>query len=225
MLRAALLVFAKEPIPGAVKTRLTTLLTPDEAASLYAAFLKDAWSQYQKIEADLRLYVPPPMKPGSEWIPKQAPIFTQQGSGLGERMLMAFLETFKAGYERIVIVGTDHPTLPDDFLEMAFEALNERYSMVIGPSEDGGYYLLGMNEWYPEAFELMHYSHPDVFKQTLARIETTEASLSILPKWYDVDTPQDLVRLKADLKNLPENVAQNTRHFVQILTKNYPQVL
>jgi len=139
-------------------------------------------------------------------------------------MLFAFLETFKAGYERIVIIGTDHPTLPTMFLEMAFDALKERYGMVIGPTDDGGYYLLGMNEWYPEVFENMTYSHPEVFQQTLDRMEETNATITILPEWYDVDLPKDLSRLIADLAESPPMIAQNTRQFVKILTKRYPQL-
>jgi len=223
-LQTALLVFAKQPIPGAVKTRLTTLLTPEEAAGLYTAFLKDALAQYATLGTDIRLYLAPPGDIPPEWLPERARVFHQNGNDLGERMLFAFLETFKAGYERIVIIGTDHPTLPTMFLEMAFDALKERYGMVIGPTDDGGYYLLGMNEWYPEVFENMTYSHPEVFQQTLDRMEETNATITILPEWYDVDLPKDLSRLIADLAESPPMIAQNTRQFVKILTKRYPQL-
>ncbi|MBN8588263.1 MAG: TIGR04282 family arsenosugar biosynthesis glycosyltransferase [Rhodothermia bacterium] len=223
-MQTALLVFAKQPIPGAVKTRLTTLLTSEEAADLYTAFLKDALAQYATLGADIRLYVAPPGNIPPEWLPESVRVFHQKGKGLGERMLFAFLETFKAGYERIAIIGTDHPTLPTTFLEMAFEALKDRYSMVIGPTDDGGYYLLGMNEWYPEVFENMTYSHPDVFEQTLGRMEETDATVTILPEWYDVDLPNDLSRLITDMAESPTQIAQNTRQFVKILTNRYPQL-
>ena len=200
-MKDALIVFAKAPVPGEVKTRLTSVLTEKEAARLYAAFLCDALDQYAALEADVRLYWGSPLDAvPSDLVPTDVQMFEQQGEGLGARMQRAFLETFAAGYERVVIIGTDHPTLPSAFVEEAFRALHEPLSVAIGPSEDGGYYLLGMNEFYPQLFAGMQYSHADVFKETLARAEKTSSALTVLPPWYDVDTPEALRRLRADLE-------------------------
>lgn len=221
-MKEALLVFARIPEPGNVKTRLTTLLTDDEAARLYEAFLHDALKQYQDLGVAVRLYLSPPAgNPDRKLAELVTSVHMQQGKELGERMQHAFLESFLAGYQRLVIVGTDHPTLPTAFVEQAFEALAEPLSICLGPSEDGGYYLLGMNDLYPQLFQDMTYSHADVFQQTLERALTTNAALTVLPSWYDVDTPEDLYRLAAELDG-NERIAPQTRAVIHALRNTYP---
>jgi rSAM/selenodomain-associated transferase 1 len=220
--RTALIVFAKVPVPGQVKTRLTNRLTPEEAAALYAAFLGDAFDQYRSLEAALRLYLAPHAGAlPAGLVPPHVEVRLQKGEGLGERMLHAFLETFAAGYEQIVIIGTDHPTLPTAFIEAAFDALAGPPAICIGPSDDGGYYLLGMNECYPELFVGMSYSHSAVFEQTMARAAGTPASLTVLPLWYDVDTPASLQRLNEDLRSEPAE-ASRTRAVMAALQAAHP---
>ena len=210
-MKNALIVFAKVPAPGQVKTRLTSVLTEKEAARLYEAFLRDALDQYAALEADVRLYWGSPLDAVPDTLtPADVQAFAQAGDGLGARMQQAFLETFAAGYERVVIIGTDHPTLPSAFVEKAFRVLQEPLSITIGPSEDGGYYLLGMNEFYPQLFAGMQYSHAGVFAETLARAGQTSAALTVLPPWYDVDTPAALHRLRLDLES-PDVQAPHTR--------------
>lgn len=221
--RSALIVFAKYPEPGRVKTRLTPALTPDEAATLYRAFLLDALDQYTALPADIRLYLGP--SEGTTTLrdgPPGVKQFVQQGAALGERMARAFQETFAAGYQRAVIIGTDHPTLPTAFVEQAFDAIASSASLSIGPSADGGYYLLGMSTFYPELFEGMQYSHEDVLEDTLARAKETAAHLTLLPPWYDVDHPEDLQRLVDDLSDSP-NLAPRTRATLRALDFAVPK--
>ncbi len=223
--REALIVFAKVPVPGTVKTRLTALLSPEEAAALYEAFLYDALRQYAQLGADVRLYLSPTeatMPAGL--VPEGVTVWTQSGAGLGERMSHAFLETFVHGYAAAVIIGTDHPTLPSAFVVEALRQLHEPGAIVIGPSDDGGYYLLGMNAFYPELFEGMTYSHEDVFAQTLERMERTPASSAIMPAWYDVDTPDTLLRLVQELGEAPEGVLPATRAVLTALQGRYPEL-
>ena len=220
----ALIVFAKIPQPDKVKTRLTTLLSPEEAAGLYEAFLLDALSSYLSLAADVRLYLGPPVDRVPDTLAIDGvSIHEQSGDGLGARMAHAFVNTFMAGYERAVIIGTDHPTLPLPFVEQAFLLLDEPYTISIGPSEDGGYYLLGMNEFYPQLFQDMSYSHAGVLRDTLERAASTSAETQILPSWYDVDTPNELQRLVADLA-ISEEDLPHTRAFVERLRKKYPQL-
>lgn len=203
--RAALLVFARLPVPGEVKTRLLPALSGEEAARLYDAFLRDALDQYRALGADLRLYLAPPADPiPPDLAPDGVQVLVQHGPDLGARLLRAFVESFAAGYERLVVVGTDHPTLPAAFVEAAFDALAEPLSVCIGPSDDGGYYLLGMNELYPQLFQGMRFSRPDVFDETMARAAQTNAALTVLPPWYDVDTPATLLRLAQELASMPD---------------------
>lgn len=208
---AVLLVFAKRPRPGHVKTRLTPVLTPEEAARLYEAFLHDALALYAQLDVDVRLYLAPPLpEDGLDDCPASVTVHEQRGAGLGGRLKQAFREALTAGYERAAVVGTDHPTLPPAFVRKAFAALTADASVCIGPSDDGGFYLLGMNAFYPQLFEGMTYSHDDVFTDTLARVGTTGAQLTVLPRWYDVDTPADLQRMIGDLSG-SEITADRTR--------------
>jgi hypothetical protein len=216
----ALIVFAKCPEPGRVKTRLTPVLTPGEAARLYAAFLQDALARYRRLDGvDVRLYLgAPPSEDCAALLPAGLEWHEQEGDGLGPRMRSAFQETRTAGYDRAVLIGTDHPTLPMAFVRQAFEALRAPRSICIGPSADGGFYLLGMHGAYPVCFEDMTYSHPRVFEDTLARIGQTNAQLTVLPRWYDVDTPDDLARLVGALEDEDASAPlPNTRQVVEAL--------
>lgn len=224
-----LLVFAKEPKPGSVKTRLagvTSDLNPAESARLYTAFLQDALRQYAMLgsllDADLdvhlywagdpahaTLFTEPDDGNVSE-APGPVTIRRQEGDGLGPRMRNAFQNAFDEGYSRAVVIGTDHPTLPTPYVEEAFAALQDRSSVCIGPSTDGGYYLLGMSTYVPAVFEDMTYSHSHVFKNTLRRAARTDADVIVLPEFYDVDTPDTLRRMLMDLRD-DDAVAPHTR--------------
>ena len=196
-----LLVFAKVPRPGDVKTRLTPVLTPAEAAELYEAFLRDALDQYAALEADVRLYLAPPLPEDDRLdLPARVTVHEQRGEGLGARMAQAIRAALAAGYARASVVGTDHPTLPLAYVRQSFRALAADDAVCIGPSDDGGFYLLGMSTFYPQLFDGMTYSHGDVFTDTRARADATDARLTILPRWYDVDTPDALARLMGDLR-------------------------
>ena len=238
---ACLLVFAKRPEPGRVKTRLTALLTPDEAATLYEAFLRDALSAYAGLAREeggphVRVHFAPEpgfvhkepgarAEPFADFVPAGVQAHLQRGDGLGQRMHHAFLDAFAAGYERVAIVGTDHPTLPLDFVRMAFELLREPRRVVLGPSEDGGYYLMGLNECYADLFD-MDYSHAAVFDDTLQAVSYTAAEPVVLPPWYDVDTPADLARLAADLRAEQDPIAKaltrRTNETLARLVRLYP---
>lgn len=221
----ALIVFAKVPEPNKVKTRLTTLVSPEWAANLYEAFLMDAIDLYRTFPVDVRLYFTDMKeKVPEKFAPAGVALFTQKGRGLGNRMATAFAETFVQGYERAVIIGTDHPTLPVSFVEEAFRQIEDPYSITIGPSEDGGYYLLGMNEFYPQLFRDMTYSHDQVFNETVSRAGQTSASLNVLPVWYDVDTPDTLQKLLLDLEDCEQDLI-HTRKTIAEMKEHYPALI
>lgn len=201
-----LLVFAKVPRPGRVKTRLTPPLAPEAAARLYNAFLRDALDVYaaQATGEDplglgepvaVRLYLNEPAPPGLA--PEAVRVFEQAAGGLGEKMADAFAHAFAAGYERVVVVGTDHPTLPVALLGEAFRQLREPLACVVAPSDDGGYVFLGLNDLVPDIFE-MDYSHRYVFVDTLDRVSRNSMTPVVLPGHYDVDDGDDLDRLLAE---------------------------
>lgn len=241
---AALIVFAKPPVPGRVKTRLTPPLSPEDAAHLYGAFLQDALDQYQGLGVTIRLFLafdgfPPgtgiPVQDGDRcaqwgnmsahwgdmyprWVGEN--VFRQKGEGLGERMRQAFEETFAAGYRRVILIGTDHPTLPSAWIQEGFSLLDGQGAVVLGPTGDGGFYLIGMNESFSQVFEGMTYSHEAVFEQTAARVASCGASLQTLPEWYDVDTFDDLKRLAADMRR-ESTGAMRTRAMLWCLSERY----
>ena len=214
-------------MPGQVKTRLSPPLSQEEAALLYEAFLGDALEVYAAADAFgldesvvVRLYLA-----GAESRPgafAQGSITThrQKGDGLGPRMLRAFAETFAAGYERIVIIGTDHPTLPPAFVGEAFRALSEPFTVVLGPSTDGGYYLLGLNELYAPLFE-MEYSHGSVFEHTLERAIEEGARPVVLPEWYDVDDMGSLQRLVHEWRE-GASIPSRTEFALKVLLEAHP---
>jgi rSAM/selenodomain-associated transferase 1 len=212
----AIIVFAKTPRPGEVKTRLTPEISPSDAAELYAAFVIDSLEQYRQLGPDIRLYVPDP-EGFSDAIDTGLQPLRQRGAGLGPRMSNAFLETFAAGYGRVVIVGTDHPSLPVAFVEKSLDALQESGAGVIGPAEDGGYYLLGMSDFRGILFDGMAYSHRGVFEETLSRMVDCNLRVTVLPEWYDVDEIGDLVRLRDDLSG-SASVAPRTRAVLDMLS-------
>ena len=193
MRRSALIVFGRPPVAGKVKTRLTSLLTTQEAADLYAAFLQDALTQYRTTNADVRLYLTEVHDLDFSLL--GASCHLQIPGTLSVKMAAAFQETFALGYERVVIIGTDHPTLPDAYLLAAFEALSRAPAVVVGPTDDGGYYLLGMTRYYGELLHDMTFSKADVMTNTLRRARLTDACVVKLPAWYDVDNPSDLQHL------------------------------
>ena len=201
--RPVLLVFAKVPRPGRVKTRLTPPLSPGWAARLYDAFLRDALDLFAgrshgadplglAEHLDVRLYLDE--DPPAGLAPPGVEVRRQQGDGLGPRLALAFAQAFADGYERAVVVGTDHPTLPPALLGEAFRQLREPMTCVVSPSDDGGYVFLGLNDLAPGVFE-MDYSHALVFEDTLRQAVAAGLSPVVLPGHYDVDEAADLERL------------------------------
>jgi len=210
----AIIVFAKNPTPGKVKTRLGSVLGLEAAADLYGALLIDTLLRCSQSDAALRLYLSPTTEPISTTVaPFDEKRLRQRGSSLGPRMKHAFEDTFDEGYGPIVIIGSDHPTLPLSIIEHAFTELRRPDTVVIGPSHDGGYYLLGLSEPSGVLFDDMTYSHPDVFVQTVARARSAGLSVATLEPWYDVDTAQDVRQLAADLSD-DETACPNTRRWL-----------
>lgn len=193
---AALVIMAKDPEPGKVKTRLG--LDPQDAADLHAAFLKDlAWLHLGR-RYDVILAVHPPERRHALG---QALGFLktigQEGRDLGERMSGA-VRTALAGYRRVAVIGSDLPTLGSATVEAAFKALDS-HELALGPSLDGGYYLVAMRRELP-IFDGVPWSTPRVLAGTLARAETEALAVHLLPELRDIDTPQDLAVLARNVE-------------------------
>jgi rSAM/selenodomain-associated transferase 1 len=196
-------LFAKPPRAGRVKSRLVPPLTEEEAAGLYTAFLGDL-AEMLGAEGDAWrwwVYSTDPEEQETLW-PAAAPRPTgwrrQVGVDLGERMHEALSELLAERAEAAVLIGSDHPTLSPAFLEEAFDLLANA-DVVLGPSLDGGYYLVGTNRPQPSLFEGVAWSTPSVLQQTLERIRGAGLRAAFLPPWYDVDTAADLHFLRTHL--------------------------
>lgn len=200
--RRALIIFAKTPLPGAVKTRLVPPLTPEDAADLYACMLQDTLALAQPL-VGITPFIFYQEDPGAAdyfaAIAPGVPAAPQQGEALGERMRRAFMAIFGAGFSEVAIIGSDAPDLPAEYLYEAFTQLEyEHTDVVIGPAADGGYYLLALKRVWDELFADIPWSSADVLAATLARAGDLQLGVARLPLWYDLDTPEELQR--ADLR-------------------------
>ncbi len=200
-----LMIFGRFPEAGRAKTRLAPALGPQAAADLYRAFLADTVSSARRLpEVHLEFWVET-HPAAAHWIAGQYADLTlrwQADGGLGDRLRSAFESAFADGVSRAVALGSDHPTLPHVYLRQAFEALHDN-DVVVGPTEDGGYYAIGIRRggWSAavEVFDDMPWSSPDLMPQTRARLAQLGIRVSELPSWYDVDRPKDLERLRGDV--------------------------
>ena len=185
------IVFLKAPRPGLVKTRIAAALDEEAAAGIYRVLLdRTLRALYQRREVELRFT---PDGADAEIQPYLRPGWTMQGQGegdLGERMSRAVDESFAAGMKRVVIVGTDCPTLlVEDFLD-AFDALNDA-DVVLGPAEDGGSWLIGLRKPAPTLFHGIPWSSQQVLALTEARARTAGLSVGVLRRMADIDTLED----------------------------------
>ena len=125
------------------------------------------------------------------WTNHKFLLMLQRGNSLGEKMLNAFRNVFEHGAIKVLIIGTDLPDISAKIINDALEDL-ENFDTVIGPSSDGGYYLLGMKEFYPEIFKDINWSTSEVFEKTLEQITNLDIAVKILPELSDIDTEEDL---------------------------------
>lgn len=203
-LEQALVIMAKEPQAGKTKTRLCPPLTADQAARLYSCFLQDIIDMVRQIArtnpeiTPLIAYAP---ETAAGYFQRVAPDFgriLQLGERLNERLQSIFDAAFEQGCRRVAAINSDSPTLPGTFLLEAFERL-ETADVVLGPCEDGGYYLIGLKRPHPEIILPVQMSTDRVLEETLALIERQGLAVELLPPWYDVDTAEDLARLEKEL--------------------------
>jgi rSAM/selenodomain-associated transferase 1 len=197
-LKKALILFAKRPVPGRVKTRLSPPLTLEEAAELYRCMLEDILAKTALLAGvDRHVYYEPDPE-AALYFAHVAPgtaSASQRGADLGERMAHAFGELFAAGYEEITIIGTDLPDIPVAYIADAYRQLaSENVDAVFGPSEDGGYYLLALRELHGGLFLDIPWSSGSELKRSIERGRQAGLNIYLLPMWHDVDTAADLLR-------------------------------
>jgi rSAM/selenodomain-associated transferase 1 len=198
-------VFAKFWTKGSVKTRLAARLGDDAACDLYRELVERIVQRFSNV-ADRRVLAFWPPEARSAFAPFQLSgweLMPQASGDLGARMRNFFDSAWKTGTQRAVLIGSDSPTLPLEYVEQAFSLL-QRYAVVLGPACDGGYYLVGAANDTPAIFDGVAWSTPEVWPQTVARLRASQTPFAVLPEWYDVDEIEDLRRLYQELSHLAD---------------------
>ncbi|MEP6811217.1 MAG: TIGR04282 family arsenosugar biosynthesis glycosyltransferase [Chthoniobacterales bacterium] len=202
----ALAVMTKAPRAGQVKTRLSPPLTPQEAAALNRCFLRDTTAALSvAVEGGkakgIGVYTPAGAEDAfAEILPPHFALVVQRGEAFGERLIAATHDLFQLGFDSICLIDSDSPTVP---LAAYFQAvawlLHPDPRIVLGPSDDGGYYLIGLNRNQRRVFEEIDWSTERVYEQTIARAAEIGVEVKLLPTWYDVDDRSTLRRLCDEL--------------------------
>jgi rSAM/selenodomain-associated transferase 1 len=216
MRHTAVVIMAKAPQMGQVKTRLCPPLSLAEAAQLYRCFLLDTIANIQTLEAvsPVIAYAPTSSRTLFEDLTPDFTLIPQQGTDLGTRMATCFAQLFAEGYREILLTGSDLPTLPTAYLRQAIDLImTPQNDVVLGPSEDGGYYLIGLRQLYRQLFAEIHWSTDQVLRETLRRAEVKQLRVACLPPWFDVDTTADLERLQTRLAEMQDSAPWHTRQF------------
>lgn len=196
-------VFAKFWQPGRVKTRLAASIGDRPAASLYRLMLETMVARLAR-SSGLRTIAYTPRESQSEFRQLASAdwqLAVQSEGDLGARLAAFFHHAFDAGADRVVVLGADSPNLPLERIHEAWQSLLDN-EVVLGPTLDGGYYLVGARDGVPPIFEGVDWGTESVWTQTIARLKEHGTRYSCLPAWYDVDDLDDLVRLDADLRDL-----------------------
>jgi rSAM/selenodomain-associated transferase 1 len=202
----ALGVMTKVPRAGRVKTRLTPPLTPEEAAGLNTCFLRDTTNAIAAVTAEglasgVGVYTPVGEESAyADILPEEFELVAQRGDAFGERLTLAGEDLLRVGFSSFCLIDSDSPTVPQHAYADAARLLSEPGDrMVLGPSDDGGYYLIGLKQSHRRVFEEIDWSTERVAEQTLQRAREIGLEVHLLPTWYDVDDRATLHRLCNEL--------------------------
>ncbi|MDA0195355.1 MAG: TIGR04282 family arsenosugar biosynthesis glycosyltransferase [Bacteroidetes bacterium] len=206
-MKELLIIFVKNPELGKVKTRLADDIGNDGALRVYQQLLLQTFEITQNLPFEKWVYYSDNIDVHDFWEAGYSKKL-QNGNDLGERILKAFSEAFDAGFERVCIIGSDCFELTSDIIKSAFSAFDEN-SFVIGPAKDGGYYLLGMDQFEKQVFLNKNWSTSEVGKQTINNFELLNKPYHVLPELSDIDTIDDLESFP-DLKALAQNTDAHT---------------
>jgi len=199
-MQKALLIFIKNPALGKVKTRLAKTIGPLNALKIYQ-FLLDHTMEitYNLDSLDKFLYYNEFLPTKDEWPPNKYQKELQSGEGLGGKMKNAFKKAFDENYKKVVLMMPDCPKMSDNLIEKAFKNLDTS-DFVIGPTNDGGYYMIGMRAYHPDVFDHQEYGTDKVCEETMAGITKLGKTVFKLPVLTDVDMEEDLGTLKKMIK-------------------------
>ena len=208
----ALLVVAKQPAAGHTKTRLCPPLAAETAAALYECFLRDTLDVMRQVPGVERgiVYLPADAAGYFHTLAPDMALTPQRGADLGERLDHLLSDALVGGAAQAVVMDSDSPTLPAAYVAEAFARLDGPADVVLGPCDDGGYYLIGLKRPQPRLLREVQMSTPFVVSDTLALADSLGLKVALLPPWYDVDTAAELERLRAELATASEQTAPHT---------------
>lgn len=192
-----IIVFLKYPEPGKVKTKLAKTLGDKPAAEFYKCCTEYTLMQLKNIhnsKSEILIFYSndSPKAKINNWLGNELKTFEQHGNDLGEKMYNAFQRVFNLNYKKAIIVGTDLPDISNQLIQKTIYEL-EINDYVIGPAEDGGYYLLGMNSLQKSLFENINWSTKTVFEDTLNKLYILSGKVKVLEKLNDIDTEEELI--------------------------------
>jgi rSAM/selenodomain-associated transferase 1 len=209
---AALAIMAKAPLPGLCKTRLARDLGAERAADLYRHFLLDTIDLARRVPGVTVSAVCPDGEHARllrEILPPEVGVDPQEGEGLLAGLASAFALNFARGFERVALIDGDSPTLPPRHVADALDRLAD-HDLVLGPCDDGGYYLIAARALYPSLFFGVTYRGESICEEKVRRARALGLAVTLVDPWYDVDTDEDYRRLLADLRS-DESLARHTR--------------
>ena len=193
--KSALIIFVKFPEHGKVKTRLARTIGNEKALQFYTLCSHNIFDEVNKLSENIDVYIFFSEKEDKqkikEWITHDFKFKHQINSDLGSRMKSAFVTVLEKGYSKAVIIGTDVPDMSLEVVNKAFAYL-EKFDVVVGPSNDGGYYLLGMRKLIPELFTGIKWSTQEVYQKTIIKLLKLSMNSKVLPVLIDIDTEDDL---------------------------------
>jgi len=216
----AIIVFAKYPIEGKVKTRLAKNMGNIFAASFYRVCAEYTFKELVKVKetgSELFLFCPEEneIEQVMKWAGKDFNYYSQQGNDLGIKMYNAFDTVFKLGYKKVIIIGTDAPDVSMKIVQTAISVL-DNYSVVIGPANDGGYYLLGFKSKLIDLFSEIEWSTNSVFDNTIEKFNNSKIDYFMLDELTDIDTLEDLQNW---LRHYKDDAAHPIKAFLESYSK------
>ena len=221
-MREAIIIFTRVPIPGQTKTRLQSFLTKDQCAEIHKNFLKDIKHTCKKLKRDIFVFYTPADKDNvlKSIFGDKFKYKIQEGNDLGEKMYNAIEYVLGKKYNSCILIGTDIPFLKEEDLRKAFKVLREK-DIVLGPTVDKGYYLVGMKRPIKTVFENVEYGHGNVLDNTITSIKSSNLTYGLTNKNVDIDEKEDLFYFYNEIKK--ENVSKNmhTSKFIINIIEEY----
>jgi len=202
MIKRGLIIFIKNPELGKAKTRLAATVGDEKALEVYQDLLAHTRKIALAVDADRLLFYSDSITQNDEWSLDHFKKYLQSKGDLGEKLKQAFAQGFESDYDQLLVIGSDCPVLTAEQIEKAFAELTKTEGSTaskvgIGPSKDGGYYLLGMRKYYYHLFENKPWSTDKLLESTVTELEERKVRFSLLEELYDIDTEEDLKKWTA----------------------------